>query len=73
MEEATALISQVTVDEVKEAFFDISEDSAPGPDGYTSAFFKAAWPVIGGDISAAVVEFFQSGRLLKQINATLWY
>ncbi|KAL0295347.1 UNVERIFIED_CONTAM: hypothetical protein Sradi_6840000 [Sesamum radiatum] len=63
--------SPVTVDEVKEAFFDISEDSARDRMGIHQPFFKAAWPVIGGDISAAVVEFFQSGRLLKQINATL--
>ncbi|KAL0292748.1 UNVERIFIED_CONTAM: hypothetical protein Sradi_6975500 [Sesamum radiatum] len=55
----------------QEAFFDISEDSAPGPDGFTSSFFKAAWPEIGEDICAAVKEFFVSGRLLKQINATV--
>ncbi|KAL0295375.1 UNVERIFIED_CONTAM: hypothetical protein Sradi_6838000 [Sesamum radiatum] len=57
--------------EIKEVFFDISEDSAPGPDGFTSSFFKAAWPEIGEDICAAVKEFFLSGRLLKQINATV--
>ncbi|KAL0411535.1 UNVERIFIED_CONTAM: hypothetical protein Slati_3743200 [Sesamum latifolium] len=57
--------------EIKEAFFDISEDSAPGPDGYPSAFYKAAWPDIGAYLSAAITEFFQSWRLLKQINATL--
>ncbi|KAL0367274.1 UNVERIFIED_CONTAM: hypothetical protein Sradi_3617500 [Sesamum radiatum] len=71
LEEANALISPITTQELKEAFFDISEDSAPGPDGYTSTFFKAAWPVIGGDVCAAVLEFFQSGRILKQINANL--
>ncbi|KAL0281795.1 UNVERIFIED_CONTAM: Retrovirus-related Pol polyprotein from type-2 retrotransposable element R2DM [Sesamum radiatum] len=71
MEEANGLVSAVSLDEIKEAFFDISEDSAPGPDGYTSAFFKAAWPIIGRDVGAAVMEFFQSGRILKQVNATL--
>ncbi|KAL0284586.1 UNVERIFIED_CONTAM: hypothetical protein Sradi_7193300 [Sesamum radiatum] len=55
----------------QEAFFDISDDSAPGPDGYTSAFFKAAWTEIGEEVCAAVKEFFVSGRLLKQINATV--
>ncbi|KAL0282000.1 UNVERIFIED_CONTAM: hypothetical protein Sradi_7275200 [Sesamum radiatum] len=38
--------SPVTQAEIRTAFFDISEDSAPGPDGYTSGFFKAAWPEI---------------------------
>ncbi|KAL0408443.1 UNVERIFIED_CONTAM: hypothetical protein Sradi_1778700 [Sesamum radiatum] len=71
IEEANELIIPVTQAEIKEAFFDISEDSAPEPDGYTSAFFKAAWPEIGNDICAAVTEFFASGRLLKQLNAML--
>ncbi|KAL0444985.1 UNVERIFIED_CONTAM: hypothetical protein Slati_2221200 [Sesamum latifolium] len=71
IEEANELLLPVTQAEIKEAFFDISKDSAPGPDGYTSAFFKAAWPEIGNDICAAVTEFFVSGRLLKQLNATL--
>ncbi|KAL0439728.1 UNVERIFIED_CONTAM: hypothetical protein Slati_2455800 [Sesamum latifolium] len=71
VDEAIELITPVTAAEIQEALFDISEDSAPGPDGYSSAFFKAAWPEIGGDICAAIMEFFHSGRLLKQINATL--
>ncbi|KAK4380914.1 hypothetical protein Sango_3020500 [Sesamum angolense] len=70
-EEADLISAAVTQTEIKEAIFDIDEDSAPGPDGYTSAFFKAAWPVVGEDISEAVNEFFRTGRLLKQINATL--
>ncbi|KAL0287129.1 UNVERIFIED_CONTAM: hypothetical protein Sradi_7130300 [Sesamum radiatum] len=71
VEEAAALLRQVSTGEVKEALFAISEDSAPGPDGYTSAFFKSAWTKIGEDICAAVQEFFLSGKLLKQINTTL--
>ncbi|KAL0455462.1 UNVERIFIED_CONTAM: LINE-1 reverse transcriptase [Sesamum latifolium] len=71
MEEAIELTMPVTAAEIKEAFFDISEDSTPGPDGYPSAFYKATWPKIGADLCAAITEFFHSGRLLKQINATL--
>ncbi|KAL0289271.1 UNVERIFIED_CONTAM: putative ribonuclease H protein [Sesamum radiatum] len=29
--------------EIKDALFDIAEDSAPGPDGFSSGFFKASW------------------------------
>ncbi|KAK4384083.1 Transposon TX1 uncharacterized protein [Sesamum angolense] len=50
---------------------DEAEDRAPGPDGYSSGFFKAAWPVVGEEITAAVMDFFTTGRLLKQVNATL--
>ncbi|KAL2251929.1 UNVERIFIED_CONTAM: hypothetical protein Sindi_2315200 [Sesamum indicum] len=50
---------------------DIAEDKAPGPDGYSSGFFKAAWPIVGQEVSSAVLDFFSTGRLLKQINTTL--
>ncbi|KAK4388157.1 hypothetical protein Sango_2422300 [Sesamum angolense] len=70
-EEASLLIRPITKDDVKAAVFDIEEDRAPGPDGYSSGFFKAAWPVVGEEITAAVMDFFTTGRLLKQVNATL--
>ena len=47
------------------------EDKAPGPDGYSSGFFKAAWPVVGQEVTKAVLEFFSTGKLLKQVNSTL--
>ncbi|KAL0434072.1 UNVERIFIED_CONTAM: Transposon TX1 uncharacterized protein [Sesamum latifolium] len=70
-EEARNLTAPVTRTEIKQAFFDIEEDKAPGPDGYSAGFYKAAWPVIGEEIMVAVEEFFTNGRLLKQVNATL--
>ncbi|KAK4384456.1 putative ribonuclease H protein [Sesamum angolense] len=69
--EASLLIAPVSQSEVKEAFFDIDVESAPGPDGYTAAFYRAAWPVVGQDVFQAVGEFFRTGKLLKQINTTL--
>ncbi|KAK4384715.1 Retrovirus-related Pol polyprotein from type-2 retrotransposable element R2DM [Sesamum angolense] len=53
------------------AMFDIEEDKAPGPDGFSSGFYKAAWPIVGKEISKAIMDFFTTGRLLKQVNATL--
>ncbi|KAK4384099.1 Retrovirus-related Pol polyprotein from type-2 retrotransposable element R2DM [Sesamum angolense] len=70
-DEARAIIRPVTIDEVKTAFFDIEEDKAPGPDGFSSGVFKAAWPIVGGEVSNAIIDFFKTGRLLKQLNATL--
>ncbi|KAK4380912.1 hypothetical protein Sango_3020300 [Sesamum angolense] len=66
-----ALVQPVTREEVKDAFFDIAEDKAPGPDGYSSGFYKAAWPVIGVEVVKAILEFFTTGRLLKQVNTTI--
>ncbi|KAK4384265.1 hypothetical protein Sango_3077900 [Sesamum angolense] len=70
-EEAQAIIRLVTIDEVKSAIFNIEEDKAPGPDGFSSGFFKAAWPIIGEEVSKAIIDFFTTGCLLKQLNATL--
>ncbi|KAL0291209.1 UNVERIFIED_CONTAM: hypothetical protein Sradi_7031800 [Sesamum radiatum] len=66
-----AVTAPVQRHEIKEALFDINEDSAPGPDGFSSCFFKATWAVVGEDVCHAVMEFFNHGRLLKQLNATL--
>nr|GEX45958.1 putative reverse transcriptase domain-containing protein [Tanacetum cinerariifolium] len=52
------------------AMFGIAGDKAPGPDGYTSAFFKKGWNVISHDVFRAIRDFFKNGKLLKEINHT---
>ncbi|XP_021970325.1 uncharacterized protein LOC110865358 [Helianthus annuus] len=58
---ATQMVCPVTAEEVKKAMFSIGIDKAPGPDGYTAGFFKGAWPIIGNDITSAVMDFFETG------------
>ncbi|KAL0401935.1 UNVERIFIED_CONTAM: hypothetical protein Slati_4223400 [Sesamum latifolium] len=70
-EEARLLLLPVTADEIKQAVFDIDETKAPGPDGYSLGFFKAAWPIVGREVMKAIMNFFATGRLLKQVNSTL--
>ncbi|KAL2238041.1 UNVERIFIED_CONTAM: hypothetical protein Sindi_0995800 [Sesamum indicum] len=45
--------------------------TAPGPDGYSFGFYKAAWLVVGQEVTKAVLDLFSMGKLLKQINCTL--
>jgi hypothetical protein len=71
VENCLMLERDVTVEEIKETIFSMQANKAPGPDGYTSDFFKAAWPVVGGDVVAAIRNFFVSGCLLKEVNATI--
>ncbi|GJT15340.1 RNA-directed DNA polymerase, eukaryota, reverse transcriptase zinc-binding domain protein [Tanacetum coccineum] len=68
---ALNMIANVSDSEIKRAMFDIEDSKAPGPNGFTAAFFKKAWRVIGNDVCKAVNEFFSSGRMLGEINATL--
>ncbi|GKE26207.1 RNA-directed DNA polymerase, eukaryota, reverse transcriptase zinc-binding domain protein, partial [Tanacetum coccineum] len=57
--------------EVKNSMFDIDDSKAPGPDGFTARFFKSTWSIIGKDVSKAIQEFFITGKLLGEVNATL--
>ncbi|XP_022031917.1 uncharacterized protein LOC110932977 [Helianthus annuus] len=64
-------LALVTADEVRKAMFSIGIDKTPGPDGYSSAFFKGAWSVIDEDVSNAIIDFFSTGKLLRELNHTL--
>ncbi|XP_022042079.1 uncharacterized protein LOC110944741 [Helianthus annuus] len=68
---ADQMVRQVTREEVKQAMFGIGENKAPGPDGFTSAFFKHAWDIVGDEVTNAVLDFFENGKLLKQVNHTI--
>ncbi|XP_071739497.1 uncharacterized protein [Rutidosis leptorrhynchoides] len=41
------MVRPVTSNEVRMAMFDIGNDKAPGPDGYSSVFFKESWDIVG--------------------------
>ena len=62
---AENMVRSVSDDEIRMAMFSIGNDKAPGPDGYTSVFFKKAWDVVGGDVCNAVRDFFINGKLLQ--------
>lgn len=70
-EQAQLLIRPVSGEEIRAAIFDIDGNKSPGPDGFGSAFYKAAWPTIGGEVIEVVQEFFRARKLLEQVNATV--
>ncbi|XP_074303386.1 uncharacterized protein LOC141637872 [Silene latifolia] len=70
-EHCDLLIAPITGEEVKNAMFGILGTKAPGPDGYSSQFFKDNWGIVGNDVIAVVQGAFQSGQLLKQCNNTI--
>ncbi|XP_071726835.1 uncharacterized protein [Rutidosis leptorrhynchoides] len=57
-QQAALMIRPVTTLEIKEAFFNIGDSKSPGPDGYSAAFFKEGWDIVGDDVVQAVKEFF---------------
>ena len=70
-EDVVHMIRPISNDEIRAAIFDIDDNRAPGPDGFSSKFFKASWGIIGGDVCRAIKEFFSSGKLLGELNNTI--
>ncbi|KAL2230606.1 UNVERIFIED_CONTAM: hypothetical protein Sindi_1655000, partial [Sesamum indicum] len=71
-EETLELLQPVTAANVKQAIFYITEDKAPGLNRFSSDFYKAAWPIVGIEVMKAILDFFNMGKLLNQVNATLF-
>ncbi|XP_074299304.1 uncharacterized protein LOC141630370 [Silene latifolia] len=70
-EDITDLVKPIDMNEIKEAVFSIGSDKSPGPDGFSSAFFKTSWANVGPNYYKAIQAYFKNGRLSKQANATL--
>nr|GEW21292.1 hypothetical protein [Tanacetum cinerariifolium] len=66
-----SMVRDVTNDEIKEALFSLRDNKAPGPDGFSAAFFKETWDIISDDVCKAIKEFFTNGILLKELNHTM--
>ncbi|KAL9243816.1 hypothetical protein vseg_017658 [Gypsophila vaccaria] len=72
VEEHWALLhTPITLDEIKHTLFSIPATKSPGPDGFTSQFFKDDWDIVGVDVSKAILNFFDTGQLLSELNATV--
>lgn len=69
--ESSQLTKPVMDEEIREVLFRMPNNKAPGPDGYTTEFFKSAWCIIGKDFTTAVHSFFSKGFLPKGLNTTI--
>ena len=65
------LNSRITHEEIKRSMFSIDSTKAPGPDEFSSLFFKRAWSIIGSEVCDAIADFFSTGCLLHEINCTI--
>ncbi|GKB31530.1 RNA-directed DNA polymerase, eukaryota, reverse transcriptase zinc-binding domain protein, partial [Tanacetum coccineum] len=69
--EALSMIHDVSDAEIKKAMFQIEDNKAPRPYGFSSHFYKRTWDLIGEDVCKAVQEFFHKGKILFEINSTI--
>lgn len=57
-------------DEIKSAIWACGSDRAPGPDGFSFAFLKKHWEVIGCDFYLAVKHFEATGLIDEGCNSS---
>ncbi|KAL2894126.1 hypothetical protein RDABS01_010035, partial [Bienertia sinuspersici] len=69
-EQAQSLVRPFSKEEVKRALFSIDGGKSPRPNGFNSSFFKMTLSTLGDEICAAVLEFFQTGKFLRELNNT---
>lgn len=64
------LVRQVTEDEVRDAIFDMGPNRAPGPDGFSAAFYQRFWEDIKEELMQEVSSFFDGDGLDTAHNHT---
>ncbi|XP_048502707.1 uncharacterized protein LOC125498526 [Beta vulgaris subsp. vulgaris] len=64
------LNSSYTVAEIKASLKSIDGAKALGLDGFRAYFYKDSWSIVEEDVIHVVLDFFTSGKLLKEVNST---
>jgi hypothetical protein len=57
-------------EEVVQVLQNMEGDKAPGPDGFTMAFFQKCWRTVEADVMAFFGEVHEYGKFEKSLNAT---
>ncbi|XP_042387015.1 uncharacterized protein LOC121978787 [Zingiber officinale] len=59
-----------SAEEVKQVVWSMCQDSAAGPDGFSVAFYRACWEIVGEDVFQAVLDFFRGAELPRGMAST---
>ncbi|RVX22233.1 LINE-1 reverse transcriptase-like [Vitis vinifera] len=69
-QEAETLERPFTEDEIYVALMEMNGDKAPGPDGFTMAFWQSCWEFIKEEILEMFKDFYDHSSFLKSLNNT---
>ncbi|XP_060170583.1 uncharacterized protein LOC132601519 [Lycium barbarum] len=64
------LCKMPSLEEIKQAVFNLNGTSASGLDGFSGKFYQSCWNIIGADVYKLVLEFFKGQTLPKSITHT---
>ncbi|KAL6222512.1 hypothetical protein ACLB2K_005904 [Fragaria x ananassa] len=65
-----ALLNPYTVEEVKEALFQMHPSKASGPDGMSPFFYQKYWDLVDVQVSNAVISFLSTKDMPHDLNFT---
>ncbi|RVX10846.1 hypothetical protein CK203_018175 [Vitis vinifera] len=68
--EAEVLEQPFTEEEIHSALMEMNGDKAPGPDGFTVAFWQSCWDFVKEEIVDLFKEFFDKKSFAKSLNTT---
>ncbi|KAG6491492.1 hypothetical protein ZIOFF_052843 [Zingiber officinale] len=69
-EDNLMLATLPSAEEVKQMVWSMCQDSAAGPDGFSVAFYRACWEIVGEDVLQAVLDFFRGAELPRGMAST---
>ena len=69
-QEAETLERPFTEEEIYVALMEMNGDKAPGPDGFTMAFWQSCWEFIKEEILEMFKDFYDHSSFLKSLNNT---
>ncbi|KAI5349016.1 hypothetical protein L3X38_001903 [Prunus dulcis] len=64
------LTRPTTLEEIKDAAFQMGATKAPGPDGFHGTFYHKYWGIIHNDIQGLTADFFTGQAIPKPLNST---
>ncbi|XP_060968612.1 uncharacterized protein LOC115704452 [Cannabis sativa] len=59
-----------TVEEIKAVVFQMHPLKSPGPDGFSSIFYRKYWQIVGAKVCEMVQGFFEDPTVSKNLNHT---
>ena len=57
--------------EIRNTIWGMDSQKASGPNGLPALFYKKYWNIVGDSVVKEIINFFESGKMLNELNSTL--